>query len=165
MNSVALRPDPHLEPLTLEQRVEALEQRFAGAVLAATNAALAAAGATHVAPGSMRDKKMVIVPYDQTPSSKDDAACDAWRELREIEQKLAYSAARSDIECECVPVDGEADPTEWDTRAIASPIARSHQHQKEYLPIIQNAVRYLELRGLIRRRADAPEIIQILELP
>ena len=156
MKSVALRPDPLLAPMTLEERVSALEQRFAGAVLAAANAALAAVGAAHVAPGSMRD---------HTPSFKDDAACDAWRELREIEKKLAYSAARSDIECESVPVDGEADPREWDTRTIASPIARSHPDQKDSLAIIQNAVRYLDLRGLIRRRADGPEIIQILDLP
>ena len=87
-------------------------------------------------------------------------------ELREIEQKLAYSAARSDIECECVPVDFEAPHREWDTSALASPFPRSDVNQKAFLvATIQNAVRYLDLRGLIRRRADAPEIIQVLELP
>ena len=87
-------------------------------------------------------------------------------ELREIEQKLAYSAARSDIECECEPVDVDAYPSEWDTSALASPFPPSDLKRKAFLvATIQNAVRYLDLRGLIIRRADAPEIIQILELP
>jgi hypothetical protein len=65
-------------------------------------------------------------------------------ELRHLERALAYSAARSDIECYCQPPAG------------TSPLALNCWYDpgtaaKDDRETVATALRYLELRGLIER--------------
>lgn len=66
-------------------------------------------------------------------------------ELETLERRLAYTAARSDIECYCITVTGE--PGCWyDTRLVLD-------DGRETVAI---ATRYLDLRGLIERHPSQP---------
>lgn len=67
-------------------------------------------------------------------------------ELAALERALAYSAARSDIECYCQPVSEERCGYErwYDTEAV--------RHGND--EFIATAVRYLDLRGLIERHEN-----------
>jgi len=59
-------------------------------------------------------------------------------ELARLERALAYSAARSDIECHC----NRADADRW-----YDPIP-AYVEDREF---VATAIRYLELRGLLER--------------
>lgn len=62
-------------------------------------------------------------------------------ELRRLERALAYSAARSDVECYCHP-EGE-----W-TDCWYDPSAAINEEDRE---AVATALRYLDLRGLLER--------------
>lgn len=79
-------------------------------------------------------------------------------ELIALERKIAYSAARSDIETMCcVWRDEGANPGWWyDTQVLDCQSSR---------PWVDDAVRYLELRGLLLRSPDAPHVVRPLDEP
>ena len=77
-------------------------------------------------------------------------------ELRQLEQEIAYHAARSDIECGCK---GKRQPRErvlwwYDTES-----AESGEEQEG----VSMAGRYLELRGLLKRNPENPALVQPLD--
>lgn len=65
-------------------------------------------------------------------------------ELATIERALAYSAARSDIECHCMPI-GDTVRDGWHDPASA---------QEDDHELVATAIRYLDLRGLIERHPN-----------
>ena len=82
--------------------------------------------------------------------------------LFKIERELAYSAARSDIECECVPVDRVAGETWWDTSRFR-PESEAFD-EGSLVVLIDRAVKYLSWLGLLECAWDAPHIVRILDL-
>lgn len=66
-------------------------------------------------------------------------------EMLTLQAHLAYSAARSDIECHCMPV-GDTVRDGWH-----DPSACSDGGQ-----FVDPAIRYLELRGLLERHPAQP---------
>lgn len=79
-------------------------------------------------------------------------------ELLKLERHIAYSAARSDIECMCGGQrDNGSDPGWWyDTQALDCESSRSW---------VDDAVRYLELRGLLRRHPENNALVRPLDEP
>lgn len=79
-------------------------------------------------------------------------------DLEALERKIAYSAARSDIETMCcVWRDEGANPGWWyDTQVLDCESSR---------PWVDDAVRYLELRGLLLRSPNAPHVVRPLDEP
>lgn len=75
-------------------------------------------------------------------------------ELAQLERKLATDVARRDIECIAPARHGNVEYEGWhDTAPVDDP-----DIQRELAP----SVRYLELRGLIRRHPDFPNRVQVL---
>lgn len=85
--------------------------------------------------------------------------------MRALEGELAYSAARSDIECYALRVNGplelparfNIDRVEWDAANLQNP--------DETMQTITRAVEYLDWRGLLEREAGMPHIVSIRALP
>ncbi len=79
-------------------------------------------------------------------------------ELRQLEQEIAYSSARSDIECYCTSENvGGVTPLWW--YDITS--AESDEEQEW----VTMAVRYLELRGLLLRHPENATLVRPLSAP
>lgn len=76
--------------------------------------------------------------------------------LDQLAHKLAYSTARSDIECECHSVSSARPPggSGWYDIASADPDTRE---------IVDDAVTYLILRGKLVRFPDHPSWVRILD--
>lgn len=81
-------------------------------------------------------------------------------DIQQLERELAYSAARSDIECHCAP---EKPPGKyhsgkqgmwWDLGSIDDPYDRAW---------VARGVAYLEARKLLKRHTDNPALVQVLE--
>ena len=79
-------------------------------------------------------------------------------ELLALERHIAYSAARSDIECMCDGErDGGPDAGWWyDTEKLDC---------ESSAPWVRDAVRYLELRGLLRRHSENNALVRPLNEP
>lgn len=68
--------------------------------------------------------------------------------------EIADSSARSHIECSCTAAGGNpVDGWQWDTSTADA----ADQ------PIIAQELRYLEARGLLIRKADAPHVVGFRE--
>lgn len=67
-------------------------------------------------------------------------------ELAALERALAYSAARSDIECYCAAADADFGGRWYDTTQVLDDDDET----------VETALRYLELRGLIERHPSQP---------
>ena len=74
-------------------------------------------------------------------------------ELHQLEQELAYSCARSDIECEC-NFYSEDDGLYYDIASAGS----------EWHDYVVRAVRYLDMIGKIKRHQDNHSLIHIRNL-
>jgi len=76
--------------------------------------------------------------------------------FNKLERALAYSAARSDIEMLCKgPACAPGKPLEWD---ISTELT-----DRDDAMTLENAIQYLEYRGLLKRRIDNPNIVTILD--
>lgn len=81
--------------------------------------------------------------------------------MHKLEQELAYSAARSDIECQCIAE--ETVPLVWyDTSEIAMAYSLGDS-LGEVRELVARAITYLEWRGCIERREGQPHILRIKE--
>lgn len=78
-------------------------------------------------------------------------------ELRQLEQKIAYHAARSDIECMCKGQVASEDPLLWwyDTTTAET------EEEKEFVAM---AVRYLELREQLLRHPENAALVRPLNV-
>lgn len=83
--------------------------------------------------------------------------------MHEVEQDLAYSAARSDIECECIGVD-LPNGNWWDTTQF-QPESEGVFDPGALPTMIARAVAYLEWRGLLERMWGSPHIVHIKDAP
>lgn len=73
-------------------------------------------------------------------------------ELTRLGREIADETARSDIECECVWID---EGGRWyDTNLVSD---------QDVVPMLERAERYLELRGLIERHPERPELVRFVE--
>lgn len=77
-------------------------------------------------------------------------------ELETLERQLAYSTARSDIECHCYMA------SKWRERwydpniaAGADPCAQMDEEDRE---TVATALRYLDLRGLLERHSNGSRV-------
>lgn len=77
------------------------------------------------------------------------------REVLHLAYKIADSCARADIECECLQVRSDARGHWFDTAAIPDG-ADTDDAGREFLA---DALRYLDLRGLLIRDKDVPCIV------
>lgn len=84
------------------------------------------------------------------------AGAAARQERLHLQARLAYSAARSDIECECDVVNVNTSGVWWYDLTTAEGEAQEH---------VATAARYLDLSGLLRRQVEAPHIVQIIDMP
>lgn len=88
------------------------------------------------------------------------------QELAALRERIAYDAARTEIEINCL---SKANGW-WDTQDVPSDDAEWISDRVRYLYLLGNAewlsdrVRYLDLLGKLERRQDAPHIVRILEL-
>ena len=84
--------------------------------------------------------------------------------MEKLQRELAYSAARSDIECTAIRFNDPLEkPAAWDTSRLAINLnaeidAADHR-------CIARAVEYLEWLGCIERLWGSPHIVTIKELP
>lgn len=74
-------------------------------------------------------------------------------ELTRLEREIAEESARSDIECEYVRVLDEGDRW-YDTNLVSD---------EDWVPTLERAERYLELRGLLERHPERPELVRFVE--
>ncbi len=76
-------------------------------------------------------------------------------DIRKLERELAYSAARSDIECICT------------SRTISGRYYgrwyQIHGLEGNDAEFVANAVLYLESRKLLKRHPSAPDLVQVLD--
>ena len=76
--------------------------------------------------------------------------------MRRLERELAYSAARSDIECEC------AQSTKGGVRAYETDVPQIDEHTNE---IVARALMYLNWKGLLERDPqDEMRILRVKDL-
>ena len=73
-------------------------------------------------------------------------------DLRKIEQKLAVSAARSDVEWCCKRLGKAKDGYWYDTAVVAL----------DDTDIVKEAVKYLEWQNLLVRHPEKPNLVQLL---
>lgn len=79
-------------------------------------------------------------------------ACD----VHALAHELAYDLARSDIECHCSSYD-----CRWyDTSSVRD---LDPETAETVVGWVERAVRYLDLRGLLRRHPDNPAVVRILD--
>lgn len=79
-------------------------------------------------------------------------------ELRELERRIAYHAARSDIECSCASKVVSAKPRLWwYDLTTAGP-------EEEEIEWVTMAVRYLELCGLLLRNPENLNQVRPLDI-
>ena len=77
-------------------------------------------------------------------------------QFAKLERHLAYQCARSDIEMLCRgPECAPGQPLEWDIS--------TEQTDRHDAGALENAIKYLEYRGLLKRRIDNPNIVTILD--
>jgi hypothetical protein len=76
-------------------------------------------------------------------------------ELRKLERELAYTTARTDIESFIAPVRKSGCHSGWWYR-LSSVEDRSEKQS------VTKAVRYLELRKLLRRHPLEPDLVRVL---
>lgn len=139
--------------LTLEQRVAALEAAFGKFALAGHNAQYAAIG-------SPRDKAGARV-FKGAPAPRFiDAA-----PMIALERDLAYSAARSDIEFNCVRANSPLEkPAEWARDELA--LDNVHADDREsMMAAVARAVEYLDYRGLLVHALGRRHIMTIKDAP
>lgn len=74
----------------------------------------------------------------------------------EMARAIADEAARSDIECHCVWTSSRPEDRWYDTSTI-----EDQESEKELRGVVDRAVMYLELRGLLVRQKGAPHIVQV----
>ncbi|WP_440221871.1 hypothetical protein ACQQ2N_12305 [Dokdonella sp. MW10] len=74
-----------------------------------------------------------------------------------LAHELAYSCARSDVECCCTHVRSDDAGHWYDTTPNAETVCEPH--------VIERAVRYLDSRGLLRRDPSSPHIVQVRDVP
>ena len=84
--------------------------------------------------------------------------------MRELEQELAYSAARSDIECYCVPVGDIGAQRHWSIKEYQQPQVAANGHNS-VRRAVNVAVTYLEWRGCIERDADDASLVRVTDAP
>lgn len=83
--------------------------------------------------------------------------------MRKLERELAYSAARSDIECACNPHTPLGHGVSWDTSNLLLE-ATVGLDEGQAGRIVTRAVAYLEWLGCIERLWGSPHIVTIKEL-
>ena len=74
-------------------------------------------------------------------------------QFAKLERHLAYQCARSDIEMLCTANTLPGDGLEWNLN--------TPQDDEWDAEALANAIRYLDHRGLLKRRIDNPDIAQI----
>ena len=84
--------------------------------------------------------------------------------MEKLQRELAYSAARSDIECSCNPHTPLGHGVSWDTSNLL-PEATVGLDEGQAGRIVARAVAYLEWLGCIERLWGSPHIVTIKELP
>jgi hypothetical protein len=74
-------------------------------------------------------------------------------ELHKLEQELAYSAARSDIECHCMARQHSGQHHGWwyDTTTVTG----------DDVEWVEKAMRYLDLRKVLKRHPDNAALVRI----
>jgi hypothetical protein len=87
------------------------------------------------------------------------------REAAQLERRIAYNAARTDIESHCIGEgirEGKTGPVFWwwDTARIAPA-----PECAEDIEFLSDAVRYLDLRRLLVRHPDRPNLVRIKDWP
>lgn len=75
----------------------------------------------------------------------------------ELANAIADEAARSDLECHCVWTSSMPADRWYDTSRM-----EDQESEKELRPVVDRAVMYLELRGLLVRQEGAPHIVRVL---
>ncbi len=76
-------------------------------------------------------------------------------DIRQLEQELAYSAARSDIECHCV-----SEKHSGQHHGRWHDLSTAGNDEEEW---VANAVRYLEARNLLKRHPVRNTLVKVLD--
>lgn len=79
-------------------------------------------------------------------------------ELRELERQIAYSGARSDLECFCASKIANAKPLLW-----WYDVSTAGPDEAE-IKAVEMSVRYLELRGLLLRNPENTNQVRPLDV-
>lgn len=144
-------------PLTVEQRLSALETWAARVSMRAHNVEWERQGHPADRIGEMLSTPDVKVSVVDITGNSDQM-------LLRLERGLAYSAARSDIECLTLRINGfDETPARWDTRNLVTPIMDAEINELD-AQSVERAILYLDLIGCLQREADAPHIVSIKDL-
>ena len=77
-------------------------------------------------------------------------------QFNQLEQQLAYSAARADIETLCKPLSRAKEGGWWFS------LAADNEMDDEDRKTVSDAIAYLDYRGLLKRSISNPDIVTVL---
>jgi hypothetical protein len=86
--------------------------------------------------------------------------------MARLQRKLAYSAARSDIECCALRVNDLCEtPARWDVAILDNAAGLFDGDVDHYSKLISDAVQYLDWLGLLERNGEVSSVVTIKDLP